>query len=81
MWTFGDSWSVWVGGVFTNKEVPPAKERKWLNPQTYVELGIDGRLRLFRRVAKKFVLVKESEGTYDRLGWWAITDAFPDLTW
>jgi hypothetical protein len=81
MWTFGDSWSVWVGGVFTNKEVPPGKERKWLDPQTYVELGIDGRLRLFRRVAKKFVLVKESEETYDRLSWWSITDAFPDLTW
>jgi len=79
MWSW--SWSVWVGGeVFTNK-VPPAKERKWLNPYTYVELGIDGRLRLFRRIEKKFVLVKESERTYDRLGWWAITDAFPDLIW
>jgi len=78
MWTFGENWtSGWAG--FSHKEVPPAKDRKWLNPHTYVELGTDGRLRLFRRVEKKFVLVKESKSTYNTLGWWAITDAFPDL--
>jgi hypothetical protein len=79
MWTFEDNWNIWIGGIFVDKKVPPAKDRKWLNPRTYVELGIDGKLRLFRRVENKFVLVKESESTYNTLGWSTITDAFPDL--
>jgi hypothetical protein len=63
-------------------EFPSAKERRWLDPDRFIELGEDGKLRLFRRKEKRdFVLVKESERTYDSLNWWSITDAFPGLTW
>jgi chromosome segregation ATPase len=62
------------------REIPPAKERKWIDETTYVELGEDGRLRLFRAKGPfESVLVKTSEKTYTRISTWAICDAFPEF--
>jgi hypothetical protein len=64
-----------------NQQVPPAKARNYLSSKRYGELGADGKLRLFEIKGKNHVLVAVSQKTYDRLSWWAIIDAFPDVKW
>jgi hypothetical protein len=64
------------------EKVPPAKERKWLNEYLFVELGEDGRLRLFRLNPKNVfekTLIGISKGTYTRIAKWAIYKEFPEL--
>jgi hypothetical protein len=66
-----------------NETIPPAKDRRWIDENTYVELGEDGRLRLFRLQYKKgileTVLVRVSEKTYARASDWEISEAFPEV--
>jgi hypothetical protein len=64
------------------EKIPLAKERKWLNEYLFVELGEDGRLRLFQLNPKnpfEKILIAVSKETYTRIAKWSIYKAFPEL--
>jgi DNA-directed RNA polymerase subunit F len=64
------------------EKIPPAKERRWLTEDLFVELGEDGRLRLFQLNPKnpsEKKLIAVSKETYTRIAKWSIYKAFPEL--